>query len=69
MDTQGKERLLTSKEMANFVADGFLRFDAFIPDAISCHVAVGVSGTASLDSNRARRAARSPGAFRPIPGD
>jgi hypothetical protein len=35
MDMQGKERQLTSKEMANFVADGFLRFDGLIPDEIN----------------------------------
>ena len=30
-----KRYLLTSRQMADFVADGFLRFDAFIPDEIN----------------------------------
>src|SRR5687767_10241493 len=30
-----KKYLLTSKQMASFVADGYLRFDALVPDAIN----------------------------------
>ena len=30
-----KEHLLTSVQMANFVADGFLRFDELVPDHLN----------------------------------
>ena len=30
-----KEHLLTSKQMAQFVADGFLRFDDMVPDHLN----------------------------------
>ena len=30
-----KEHLLNSKQMATFVAKGFLRFDELVPDAIN----------------------------------
>ena len=30
-----KKHLLTTEQMANFVADGYLRFDKFIPDELN----------------------------------
>ena len=48
---------LTTAEMARFVADGFLRFDALIPDEINQHI---VEELLPLESNKIIRYSASP---------